>query len=240
MATNPSDLSAIRQAVIELAPWQIDVEIVAGITSAIGRDAPPSSKAAAAPVVFATPKDGFVKTLHTLYPNGLEYRSFLDCACNCGAYCVWAKEQGAGRTLGIDGRNRMIRQAKLLQLHRQLPLLEFEQLEIEELGRRPMPRFDVTLFKSIFHLLADPISGLTIAANLTREVLIVNSPVIVTIDPEPLNGSLFLVPGVAATASEKARHATWLPSGPKLLQTLLQSLVEHVKLHFHVKPSASG
>jgi hypothetical protein len=104
-----------------------------------------------------------------------------------------------------------------------------------------MPRFDLTLFKSVFHLLADPIRGLEIAANLTREVLILNTPVANVVDPEPIDGCLFLVAEPGPKSSRMRPRVTWLPSGPNVLLKLLQSLgFPHATLHFYVKSPPIG
>lgn len=232
---NETQLAQIRQEVLDLVPWHIDVEIAQGITSAIARDmvspGMPNAK-----VGMVSPKEGFLRTMRTLYPDGLQYRTFLDCGCNCGAFCVWAKELGAGRTLGIDARGHWIRQAQLIQKYRQLPLMEFLEVELAELPSHPSPRFDVVLFKSLLHLLSDPIGGLKIAADLTREVLILNSPVVNMVDPEPANGCLFFAPNTGETIVDGIDKVHWYPSGPKVLIKMLEWLgFPYVKLHFYVK-----
>ena len=162
---NDSQVAQIRQEVIDLAPWHIEVEIAPGITSAIGKDVGGSIKGAAPKIGWINPKEGFLRTLRTIYPNGLENRSFLDCGCNCGAYCFWAKELGAGRTVGVDPRGHWIQQARLIQKYREMPLLEFHEMDLDEFSARPMPRFDITLFKGLLHLVPDPVRTLKIAAD---------------------------------------------------------------------------
>lgn len=232
---NDSFAIRVRQEVIELAPWHIDVEIVPGVTSAIAKDAP-SLRYPGAKVAFLSPKEAFMKTLKTLFPDGLENRSFLDCGCNCGAYTFWAKEMGAGRAIGIDARQHWIDQANLIQKYRQSPLVEFRQLGIEDLPRSTLPRFDVTLFKGILHVLPDPMQGLSIAANMTRDVLIVNTPVVNVIEPEPLQGSFYVSQNPSESLTDGMHPLNWFPSGPKLLLKALEWLgFPHVKLHFWVK-----
>jgi hypothetical protein len=120
-------------------------------------------------------------------------------------------------------------------------MVQLENWSLDELAKRPFPRFDVTLFKSAFHLMPDPIRGLSVAAHLTREVLILNTPVANVVEREPLEGSLFLVAETSPPATESTPQISWLPSGPKVLLTLLQSFgFPHVQLHFYVKPPPIG
>ncbi len=59
----------------------------------------------------------------------------LDCACNCGAYLFWAKDEGAGRCRGFDVRAHWIDQARFLQRHRQGPNedMRFEVMDLMDL-----------------------------------------------------------------------------------------------------------
>ncbi len=233
---NDSQLAQIRQEVIDLAPWHIEVEIAHGITSKSASDAAGTPKANAPKIGMINPKEGFIRTLKTLYPNGLEHRSFLDCGCNCGAYCFWAKENGAGRTMGVDARGHWIRQARLIQKYRQLPLMEFLELELDALAARPLPRFDVTLFKGLLHLVPDPMRTLKVAGDLTREVLILNTPVVNVVDPEPANGCFFICPTPGESLIDGVHRLSWYPSGPKVLLKALEWLgFPYVKTHFYVK-----
>lgn len=232
---NEALATRIQQDVNALAPWHLDVEIAHGITTASAKDVP-SVKFPGAKVAFISPQEGFMKTLRTLFPEGLENRSFLDCGCNCGAYCVWAKELGAGRVLGIDARAHWIQQAQLIQKYRPLPLVEFRQMAVEDLPRAALPRFDITLFKGILHVLPDPMQGLSIAASLTRDVLIVNSPVVNVIEPEPLQGSFFVSPNPHESLADGLHQLNWFPSGPKVLLKALEWLgFPNIKLHYWVK-----
>ena len=67
---------------------------------------------------FQSPGQGFMRKMKRIFPNGLEGRSVMDCACNCGAYLLWCKELGAGECYGFDAREHWIRQARFLAEHR--------------------------------------------------------------------------------------------------------------------------
>ncbi len=91
----------------ELAPWHSDVDVGNGIRTSDGNDK------LNAPVTTADPmKIG--NLLKRIYPSGLADKSFLDVACNCGAYSLLARDMGASRVLGFDVREHWIRQANFL------------------------------------------------------------------------------------------------------------------------------
>ena len=229
----------LRQEIVELAPWTMDVEVADGVTTATAREVSEAkARELGMPLDFSSPRHAFVQTLQTIYPTGIEQRSFLDCGCNCGAFCFWAKELGAGRAFGFDVREHWIRQAELIQRYRKLPLVEFAAIDIFDLPRRPMPRFDITLVKGLVHLLSDPVTGLKIAADLTREVLILNTPVSDFLASEPEQGGLFLNLQRTESLLGAAGRVGWLPSGPNVLVQLLKWLgFEHVKVHYQIKPA---
>jgi tRNA (mo5U34)-methyltransferase len=233
---NDSQVAQIRQEVIDLAPWHIEIEIAHGVMSTVGNNSSGSTESAPQKIAMINPKEGFVRTLRTIYPNGLEFRSFLDCGCNCGAYCFWARELGAGRMMGIDARGHWIQQARLIQKYRQIPLLEFHEMELNELATKPLPRFDITLLKGLLHLVPDPIRALKIAADLTRELMILNSPVVNIVDPEPVNGCFYFSPNPGESLIDGIHKLNWYPSGPKVLLKMLEWLgFPYIKLHYYVK-----
>jgi SAM-dependent methyltransferase len=127
-------------------------------------------------VTFISPREYYQGLMRDLYPGGLAGRSVLDCACNCGGYLFWSKELGAGRCFGFDVRSHWIDQAEFLRRHRLGPgdveLAVSDLYDVPKLGLEP---FDVTIFKGILYHLPDPVTGLKIAADLTREVMIVNT-----------------------------------------------------------------
>ena len=114
----------IKQKIMELGPWHIDVKVTPDLSTAAFLEAPADSYTgdkAINRVSFIQPRDAWVKMMRRIYPDGLQGRSFMECACNCGAYCFWAKEIGASTTFGFDVRDHWINQAKFLQEHRTWP-----------------------------------------------------------------------------------------------------------------------
>jgi SAM-dependent methyltransferase len=169
---------------------------------------------------FVSPKEDFFKTFRMIYPNGLEGRSVLDCACNCGGILFWAKELGAGRCFGFDIREHWIEQARFLAQHREGPRgdIDFDICDLYELPKLGLEPFDIVFFRGIFYHLPDPITGLKIAADLTNELLVLNTAT-----------RAGLPDGLLAVSDESRTHAmsgvyglNWFPTGPKVLDRVVR------------------
>jgi tRNA (mo5U34)-methyltransferase len=210
----------LREEVIRLGPWHIDMEITPEVSTATFLEAPPGTYSEElGPITFHNPHDGFLRRLHRAFPNGLEDRSVLDCACNCGAYLFYAKEAGAGRCLGFDIREHWITQARFLAEHRERASddMRFEVSDLYDLPALDPGRFDITLFLGIFYHLPDPVTGLKIAADLTDEVMIVNTAT-----------KAGFADGLLVPDQERAERLMsgtyglcWFPTGPQLLARVL-------------------
>jgi SAM-dependent methyltransferase len=225
LSPRSNDLTAaeLRAEVIRLGPWHIDVEITPEVSTRAFLEAPPGTyPESQGSVTFHDPHDGFLRRLGRAFPNGLEGRSVLDCACNCGAYLFFAKEAGAGRCVGFDVREHWIEQARFLAEHRRRPAddMRFEVCDLYDLGKLGAGRFDVTFFFGIFYHLPDPVTGLKQAADLTDELLIVNTATMAG----HRDGLL-----VAGRESETklmsgAYGLCWYPTGPLVLTRILNWL----------------
>jgi SAM-dependent methyltransferase len=158
-------------------------------------------------------RPGFRDVIHSVYPDPAG-RSFLDCACNCGGYLYWMKEMGAGRCFGFDVREHWIRQAKFLAEHRpeEVEAVVCDLYDVPKLGLEP---FDIVQFKGLFYHLPDPVSGLRIAADLTKELLILNTA---TLPGE--EGSLVLADEGTELMSG-VYELCWYPTGPAVLDRIL-------------------
>lgn len=239
----------LRQQVLDLAPWYYDLEVADGIRTGLYVGAPerpgttrievrvvdlvngtmepreafvPTERAAGAVphVSLLDPREDFMRTLRAIYPDGLEGRSVLDCACNAGAYLFWCKEAGAGSCFGFDLREQWIDQARFLVAHRDAPTDEMrfavsDIYDAPELGLEP---HDIVLFNGILYHLPDPIRGLQIAADLAGELLV--------IDTVARHG----VPAPALEGMEQPRSQVhsgvyglrWLPVGTEVIFRLLR------------------
>jgi tRNA (mo5U34)-methyltransferase len=205
---------------IRLGPWNYEIEVAPGLTTNEFREPPPGGYPESfGKVGFGRPRERFQQMLLNLFPDGLEGRSVLDCACNCGAHLFWAKELGAGRCLGFDIREHWLNQARFLVEHRPGPKddMRFELADLYDLPSLELEPFDLTLFLGIFYHLPEPIRGLKIAADQTREALVVHT---VTQDGWP-DGLL--------VASEESRTIlrsgvyglNWFPTGPATMTRVL-------------------
>jgi tRNA (mo5U34)-methyltransferase len=213
----------LREEVIRLGPWHMDVEITSEVSTSAYLEAPPDTYPEEfGPIAFHSPRDGFLRRLRRVFPVGLEGRGVLDCACNCGAYLFFAKEAGAGRCVGFDVREHWIRQARFLAEHRSQPSdhMRFEVCDIYDLPSLELGRFDVTLFFGIFYHLPDPITGLKIAADMTDELLILNSA---TKAGQP-DGLLVAERESPTRPMSGTQGLCWFPTGPQVLERTLNWL----------------
>lgn len=224
---------SLKEEIIRLGPWHLEVQVTPEISTRAFLEAPagtyPSERVDSTTgrkhremVAFRNPRKGFVDLLQKVYPDGLEGRTFLDCACNCGAYSFFAKELGASACFGFDVREHWINQARFLAANRTWPSdgIRFETLDLYDLPELGLKPFDITLFQGIFYHLPDPIRGLKVAADLTRELIIV--------DTAMRNG---LPDGMLAIAREGSTQLmtgvyglNWHPTGPNVLIQILSWL----------------
>jgi len=216
----------LKAEIIRLGPWHIDVEITPELTSAAFLDAPEDTYTGIKDlnrVSFISPKRAWVELIRAIYPGGLEGRSFMECACNCGAYCFWAKELGAGRTFGFDVRDHWIDQAKFVQAHRTVgPTddLSFETLDVYDLPRQNLSPFDIVMFQGIFYHLPDPITALKGAADLCQELLVLDT----AIRTDLRDGCMVIAEEGRDQVMTGVHGLNWFPTGPDVLRRILRWL----------------
>lgn len=162
-----------------MAPWHHDIQLTPTIsTGKVFSETGRLSQAKNDGVSLISPRVRFLRQLDRLYPDGLTGLRFLDCACNAGGYCFWARERDAELAVGFDVRQHWIDQAKFVAENRTVePVdrIEFFQSDLHDLPKRNLEPFDLVYFSGIFYHLPDPITGLKIAADLTRDILILNT-----------------------------------------------------------------
>ncbi len=210
----------LRAEIVRLGPWHLDVDVTPELSTAAFLDAPADTYDAEAlgAVSFISPREYFRDLIADLYPGGLAGRAVLDCACNCGGYLFWAKELGAGRCFGFDVRQHWIEQARFLARRRLWPSggIDFKVRDLYDVPDLGLEPFDITIFKGIFYHLPDPITGLKLAADLTNELLVLNTAT----TEGPANtlvcsqeSDTFLMSGV--------HRLNWFPSGEGVLRRIL-------------------
>jgi SAM-dependent methyltransferase len=221
----------LREQIIQLGPWHLEVKVTDALTTRTALDDPDAMYPESyGPVTFRSPEESFKHQMLRVFPEGLAGRAVLDCACNCGAYLFWAKELGAGRCFGFDIRQHWIDQARFLQAHRLPPVedLTFEVCDLYDVPSLGLEAFDITRFGGIFYHLPDPVSGLKIAADLTQELLIIDTA---TRNGFP-DGLLYVCEEGTHLMSGVYRLA-WLPTGPEPLRRILAWLgFPHTRLEW--------
>jgi SAM-dependent methyltransferase len=204
----------LKEEMTRLGPWLHDVEIAPGVSTAATNAVRDDDKSVKA---FYSPDQMMNNIIGPVYGEaGLGGRTFLDCGCNAGGHSFAAARLGASRALAFDARQHWLDQGAFLARFADAPQVEFRKLTLDELRDAGMEPFDVTLFAGLLYHLPDPVAGLKIAADLTRELLIVNT----SMKPMAHEGLVL--------SRESATHVlsgidglAWLPTGPKVMIPIL-------------------
>lgn len=219
-----------------MAPWHHGVLL----RDSIFTTATKTTDAAGGTVHHYNADNAFQNATKTVFPRGMEGRSFLDCACNCGGYSFAAKDHGAGMVYGFDIRKHWIDQAHFVMENREADSsdMSFEIGNLMSLESHEN-EYDVTWFSGIFYHLPDPITGLKLAADKTKELLFLNTACLPQIPDIPevpalqykLEGTEQLMSGIYGPS--------WLPSGPIVLTNILNWLgFPDVKVYFWIESNA--
>ena len=201
---------------LRLAPWHLNVRIAPDLETRDFYEAgPPPTNSFYDPALRIKP------LLRSIYPDRIDGKSVLDCACNNGAFLFAVREMGAGRCLGTDVREHWVEQARFLARHRgESDDLTFKVLDLYDLPTLGLEPFDITIFAGIFYHLPDPIRGLQIAADLARELIFVSSMArssqpdgLLAVDEESMEDPLYGVYGL-----------NWHPTGPEVIRRMLEHM----------------
>lgn len=190
-------------------------------------------------VSFIDAGEEFKRKMLQILPGGVEGKTFLDCACNSGAYCFWMRDLGAKHAYGFDVRKHWIDQAKFIQQHRQVGPsnnIDFEVFDMMQLGQKNIAPADITLFKGIFYHLADPIQGLKIATDHTKEIIWFNSAVALTGEKQ----GLVCMFERAEKVMSGVHSLSWTPTGPKVIAMMLHWLGFKDIWHMFTRPYPNG
>jgi tRNA (mo5U34)-methyltransferase len=211
----------LKEEIIRLGPWHHDVQVTDEISTSAFLDAPPGAYTDdLADVSFQRrSRKSWVKLMKQVYPDGLEGRTLMECACNCGAYCFWAKEIGAGECFGFDVREHWINQARWLIEHREQASdgIRFELMDLYDLPKTNLTPFDIVMFKGIFYHLPDPITALKGAADLCKELLLLSTAV----RTDQPDGMLAVAQEGVDPVMSGVYGLNWLPTGPRVLEVIL-------------------
>jgi tRNA (mo5U34)-methyltransferase len=219
MASRSPDLDALIENGARLSPWKYELEVRDGVATSDFNARSNPSLGELGVVGFSSPGERFKALLLRLFPDGLEGRSVLDCACNSGAYLFWAKELGAGRCFGFDVRERWIEQARFLAEQRAGPTedMTFAVQDLYDLPALGLEPFDLVLFFGIFYHLPAPIAGLKVAADLAREAIVLS-----TTTQGGYEDGMLLVKEESTTLVRSGVYGlSWFPTGPDVLRRSL-------------------
>jgi tRNA (mo5U34)-methyltransferase len=165
--------------------------------------------------------------INKAYPDGLKGKTFFDHACNSGGFCFWAKELGADATFGYDVREHWIKQAEFIRKNRTSDTsnMRFEVMDLYDVPKhQDIGSFDITWFSGIFYHLPDPVTGLKIAAEKTKDLIYISTATQNYIDPEPKRGALFGSYEGKDYVMTGVHNLNWFPSGPNCLANILKWL----------------
>ncbi|MFN0112770.1 MAG: ATP-binding cassette domain-containing protein [Blastocatellia bacterium] len=103
--------------------------------------------------------------------------SCLDVGCNQGYFSVEMARRGFRKTLGFDARQKNIEDANLIRRIYGLENLRFRVAQINKTPPAELGQFDVVLMLSVLFWLENPIGALRAAKALTKNMLILETPV---------------------------------------------------------------
>lgn len=205
----------LRAEIRRLGPWHHDMRVAPGIrTGEVVKDVayPPSYGR----VTMIQPERWIGRLIEEVFPDGLNGRSFLDCACNGGGYLLAAAERGAGRCFGLDVRDHWIDQARFVARETGARGVEFTTADLHTLPEMELEPFDVTLFMGIFYHLPDPIASLRMVADHTKELLVLNTAY------QPGGGDALRLNLESETLVMSGVHRlAWLPTSELVLREIL-------------------
>jgi hypothetical protein len=219
----------LRQRLNQLRPWRMSIQVTNTVSTGefIDFEGKNSNRCQQSRDLA---RDEFLHLIDRLFPNGLAEQRLLDCGCNAAAYCFWARERNAELAFGFDVREHWIKQARLVKYFRDVASTERIQLEIlrvEDLGKWSLDPFDIVLFKGIFYHLADPIHGLKLAGDLSRDILIFSTAFLW----DRPDGHLALEHCPKEILHGGIETISWFPTGPKICADLIRNLgFEQIKL----------
>jgi tRNA (mo5U34)-methyltransferase len=226
-----------------LGPWHIHVQVTPTVSTADFAEpgkpvVGPADSDADDVIGFYDPTQGFGRLLEQLFPRGLEGRSVLDCACNCGAYLFLCKDRGAGECFGFDARPHWIRQADWLLDNRygDRSGVRFEVRDLYELPRLGLERFDVVLMRGVLYHLPMPMDALRIAANHTTELMLLSTATLSGWD----DGCLVAWDDPPDNPLSGIHGFQWFPTGPSVLARMLRHAgLPEVRCHMWWAPPES-
>lgn len=219
------DNDGLREHIASMRPWHHDIELNQQVSTGkvFSPDGTlPRQENDGVSLIATRPR--FMRLAGQLFPGGMSGKRFLDCACNAGAYCFHARELDAEYALGFDVRSHWIDQARFVQGHRTIQPTDrimFHEWDLLDLPSKNLDPFDFIYFSGIFYHLPDPVTGLKIAADLTQDVILVNTAGMR--DADNPRGMTLALEGTEPPMSG-VHHMAWFPNSPEVVVEILKWL----------------
>lgn len=228
MMDRPSDTPIagrddLVRAIEALAPWHMNIRLTSDLSigEVFSDEGMILDREKNQGISLVDKRESFLQAIDAIYPDTMSGKTLLDCACNAGAFCFWARERNALYATGFDVREHWLRQAQFIKTHRNVASTDethFFQCDLYDLPSKNLQPFSIVTFAGLFDHLPDPINGLRIAAGLASEVLLINSFTTwgdddgyLKIGTEPTDE---LMCGV--------HELKWMPTGPRVICQILK------------------
>jgi len=220
-----------------LGPWHMSIQLTEELNTGqvfnedgMIKDRPQNGGVSLLPL-----RDSYLAQIDSIYPEGVSDKTFLDCACNSGGYCYWMRERDIKLAYGFDVREHWISQARFVKMHREVAPTDRIQFRVSDLYDVPklnLEPSDITMFKGIFYHLPDPVAGLKIAADLTKEVMFFNTATTWDIEDGFMKAGWESKENVMSGV----HGLKWYPTGPKVCADMLSWCgFAEIKLIFYRK-----
>lgn len=115
--------------------------------------------------------------LETTFQQDWSKLECLDIGCNQGFFSIKLTERGCRKVVGLDARRQNVEDARLIRQIYGLKNLSFQTGDITKIDTTDWQKFDVVVMLSVLFWLENPIRALRAAKALTRQVLIIETPV---------------------------------------------------------------
>lgn len=113
--------------------------------------------------------------LLSLTGGSLDAQTVLDIGCNAGFWAIQAARAGARSVLGVDGSAKNVKQANLIREIVGLDGVEYRVLKADEVSRKELGEFDLTLFLGLLYHLDKPVEALERLYDVTRRWAVVDT-----------------------------------------------------------------
>ena len=113
--------------------------------------------------------------LLSLTGGSLDGRTVLDIGCNAGFWSIQAARAGARSVLGVDVSAKNVEQAELVRRIVGEDRVEYRVLKADEVSRKDLGEFDLTLFLGVLYHLNKPVEALERLSDVTRRWAVVDT-----------------------------------------------------------------